>query len=283
MRYTECPFCKAKLHDNRYGFMICPQCRRSFRNQRLVPHVLTVRTDPAQGYDDDRKKLENKRRTRNIMISMAIFIPLFFILLIVSDGDLLGLAILLAFVWFGYAVWQVYRMFYPEKADALFPPGCGEKLRSSSDYLTQLRMMQLDTMPLGSYGRRAMEQIELLERQMQAIGELTGTENPFAEQTDKAAQFIYANCKQIIYRLKYGDQGDPAFRGIHEAYLGSCLRENDKVLHDFGQLILEVTQMERDLTSEAPCLDILADTLRDVRTYDGALPDPIAEQERLTQ
>ena len=273
MRYTECPFCKAKLHDNRYGFMICPQCRRSFRNQRLVPHVLTVRTDPPEPKD----RQEIKKILVHAFISTAIFLLLFLITVCGSDGDLL------AFVWFGYAVWQVYRMFYPEKADALFPPGCGEKLRSSSDYLTQLRMMQLDTMPLGSYGRRAMEQIELLERQMQAIGELTGTENPFAEQTDKAAQFIYANCKQIIYRLKYGDQGDPAFRGIHEAYLGSCLRENDKVLHDFGQLILEVTQMERDLTSEAPCLDILADTLRDVRTYDGALPDPIAEQERLTQ
>lgn len=278
MRYTECPFCKAKLHDNRYGFMICPQCRRSFRNQRLVPHVLTVRTDPPEPKD----RQEIKKILVHAFISTAIFLLLFLITVCGSDGDLLGLGLLMFAVWLGRIIWLCSRLSKLKHAGYI-PPESGEKLRSSSDYLTQLRMMQLDTMPLGSYGRRAMEQIELLERQMQAIGELTGTENPFAEQTDKAAQFIYANCKQIIYRLKYGDQGDPAFRGIHEAYLGSCLRENDKVLHDFGQLILEVTQMERDLTSEAPCLDILADTLRDVRTYDGALPDPIAEQERLTQ
>ena len=278
MRYTECPFCKAKLHDNRYGFMICPQCRRSFRNERLNPYFLAVRTDPPEPKD----RQEIKKILVHAFISTAIFLLLFLITVCGSDGDLLGLGLLMFAVWLGRIIWLCSRLSKLKHAGYI-PPESGEKLRSSSDYLTQLRMMQLDTMPLGSYGRRAMEQIELLERQMQAIGELTGTENPFAEQTDKAAQFIYANCKQIIYRLKYGDQGDPAFRGIHEAYLGSCLRENDKVLHDFGQLILEVTQMERDLTSEAPCLDILADTLRDVRTYDGALPDPIAEQERLTQ
>ena len=50
------------------------------------------------------------------------------------------------------------------------------------------------------------------------------------------------------------------------------------MLRDFEKLIIEVTQMNQDMPVQEPCLDVLADTLRKVRTQETVMP-----QQRMMQ
>ena len=134
------------------------------------------------------------------------------------------------------------------------------------DYYAQLQMLNLESMPLGRFGIEAAEQIRRLDSKMDALRALLPAEHPFFRNAADAEKYILENCKQILYRLKYCDQKDRALCRVHAKYLEARLAENEKVLRDFENLIIEVTQMNDDLPQQQPCLDVIADTLHQIRT-----------------
>ena len=263
MLYTKCPACGVPLRRATGGTSVCPKCFRGFRSSDPPLSVPAVQ-QPAAGVQP---AAAAKR---------GLVAALFGAIIIFSMcGELCVLPFVMAMI-------VVFIRFYVKEIVSDEPEDSGQESMknpaTSADYLTQFRKLKLDTMPLGQYGEEAVQQIRQLDTKRQALRELLGQNHPFAKNSEETAKFVLANCKQILFRLRYCDQNDPAFCRIHAEYMQTRLQENAKVLRDFEQLIIEVTQMNDDLPAEAPCLDVLADTLRNVRTQDGAL-----QQQRMMQ
>ena len=158
------------------------------------------------------------------------------------------------------------------------PVGAAEQLRSADDYLRAFRMLPLDYMPLRAEACRAIAQIDALKRKQIAVASMLEQGHPFIQSCNNAAEYILSNLKQVLYRLKYCDQNDVSLRKMHAEYLRERLDDNDRVLRDFENLIIEVTQMEDQTAVTAPTLDVLAETLHSVRTGD---PIPSGAERRI--
>lgn len=153
-------------------------------------------------------------------------------------------------------------------APAVRNVACGEYLKTCGDYIRAVQSLPLETMPLGIYGEHAVRQIEQLRKKQQGMQAMLGNAHPFLKNTAEAEQYVLANCKKILWRLKYCDQSDAQLCGVHAAYLQERLCENEKVLRDYENLLIEITQMDDDTPSAEPTLDVLADSLRTLRGDD---------------
>lgn len=256
MLNTVCPACGIPLQKRAGYIAICPRCLRSFRmNER------TIGGSQAELMPNSLPK--NPSKTGNYVSRMFIWIILIVAALIMNFFPL-------AMIGFFAVIRNACRI---DKENAKVPEkktisyiGSGEKLQTHYDYFTQFRLLGLETMPLGRFGIEATDQIRRLDTKMQALRALLPKEHPFFKNADDAEEFILENCKQILYRLKYCDQQDRALCRVHAQYMQERLSENEKVLRDFENLIIEVTQMDDDLPAQQPCLDVIADTLHQIRT-----------------
>lgn len=154
---------------------------------------------------------------------------------------------------------------FADKCEPL-PVGAAEKLSTADDYLREFRMLPLERMPLREEAGRAIMQIDLLKRKQIALASMLDQDHPFIKSGNDAAAYILNNLKQVLYRLQFCDQNDPGLRKMHAEFLRERLDENDRVLRDYENLIIEVTQMSDQTPVTAPTLDVLADTLRCIRT-----------------
>jgi hypothetical protein len=152
----------------------------------------------------------------------------------------------------------------------------GEYLKTRSDYLRRLRELPLGMMPLGIYGERAAEQIERLEMKQRGLRDMLGKDHPFVRSAEEAERYILDNCRKVLWRLKYCDQTDPDFCRVHAEYLQSTLDANETVLDDYERLLIEVSQLDQTPRT-LPTLDVLAETLRQVRT--GEQPEEALYQQ----
>lgn len=155
-----------------------------------------------------------------------------------------------------------------ESEQAKQPVAAGDKLRNVDDFIRAFRMLPLQTMPLRAEAGRAISQLDMLKRKQVAIAALLPQNHPFIQSANDAARYIMNNLRQVYYRLQFCDQNDRELRRVHAAFLNERMDDNERVLRDFENLIIEVTQMDDGLPMNAPTLDVLASTLRSVRTGD---------------
>ena len=251
-----CPACGIPLRRSSAMSAVCPHCLRSFRmNDRTVGYRA------PEPVPDSLPK--NPSKAGNYAARIILWIGLIIV------GLILGL-FPLAIVGFVAVMINASRIDHenaknPENKKVSYV-ACGEKLATYYDYYAQLQMLNLESMPLGRFGIEAAEQIRRLDSKMDALRALLPAEHPFFRNAADAEKYILENCKQILYRLTYCDQKDRALCRVHAKYLEARLAENEKVLRDFENLIIEVTQMNDDLPQQQPCLDVLADTLHQIRT-----------------
>ena len=249
-----CPACGVLLRQNTNNSAVCPKCFREFcYSSEAFSSKATGSTDPFEG---------NKREIKIVLLLVGMICSL--------AVGLIPLAIFLI-VMFVRTCAETEQNSEKKPEPRLLATGV--YLKTRSDYIRVFRTVHFDEMPLGIYGARALHQLERLEQKQQALAEMLGKTHPFIRNGDEAEIYILRNCKQILYRLKYCDQNDPALCRVHADFLEERLADNEKVLRDFESLVIEVTQLNLDMPAAAPCLDVLADTLRNVRTQDGALPD----------
>ncbi|MCQ2407479.1 MAG: hypothetical protein MJ065_02995 [Oscillospiraceae bacterium] len=251
-----CPACGILLRRSSGWNAVCPNCLRSFRmNDRTVGYRAP---EPISG------SLPNKpSKAGNYVPRMIIWIALIVAALVIGFFPL-------AMIGFIAVLINASRI---DKENAKYSGkqtvsyvACGEKLATHYDYYTQFRMLNLDAMPLGRFGIEAAEQIRRLESKMDALRALLPADHPFFRNAADAEKYILENCKQILYRLRYCDQNDRALCRVHANYLEARLSGNEKVLRDFENLIIEITQMSDALPQQQPCLDVIADTLHQIRT-----------------
>ena len=260
MLYTKCPACGVALRGGSGNVSVCPRCLRGFRSTE--PAIFSAAGQPQTTCTDTQKQLNGSEKKIAALLVAIMFAGM------TGGASALPVILILSVL---ILVFSVKSLMQETEQSAQIPAATGEKLKTPSDYVRQFHTLPLETMPLGAYGEEAVRQIGMLETKLQAIQDMLGKEHPFEKNAEEASRFVLANCKQILYRLRYCDQSDPALCRVHAEYMQGRLHENARVLRDFEQLIIEVTQMNDDLPVQEPCLDVLADTLRNVRTQGGTL------------
>ena len=248
-----CPACGVMLRQQGGNTGVCPQCYRSFC---YTSEAFSGRAQAASAGD-------GTREVKIVLLIIGIMMSLV--------TGLLPITVMLVCALVGNCKNADKTAAVSNPQGRVVPTGT--YLKKRSDYIRVFRTIDFASMPLGIYGERALHQVERLDRKQEALAAMLGKDHPFIRSGDEAEMFILKNCKQVLYRLKYCDQGDPAFCRVHAEYLEERLAENEKILGDFEKLVIEVTQLDLDMPQTAPCLDVLADTLHNVRTQDGALPD----------
>ena len=264
MLYTKCPACGVVLRGGTGNVSVCPRCLRGFRSNTPSFSVPAVQPAPAQ------TKAQAKAEPKSQAIAGLLIMLIVF-------GFAGGVFALPAIMVLTVMIVKLSIDSVREEHDTE-PNQSSSPAKTPADFRRQLSDLPLESMPLGKYGMDADAQIQLLEKQKRALTEMLGPDHPFQKNAADAAQYVMNNCKQIVYRLRYCDQSDPSFCRIHAEYMQQRLQENARVLRDFEKLIIEVTQMNQDIPVQEPCLDVLADTLRNIRTQETAVP-----QQRMMQ
>ena len=250
-----CPACGVLLRQENGNAAVCPKCFREFRYQNDSFSSRTA-SDDTDAW-------------REVVIILLVLGIVF-----TFATGLIPLAIILTSV-----LAHNFKKSAKEpnmKIETKRNVPYGTVLQTRADYLRNFRAMTLYEMPLGIYGERALHQIERLEQKQQALRTMLGKDHPFIRNGDEAERYILKNCKQILYRLKFCDQSNPDLCRMHAEYLEGRLADNEKILRDYENLVIEVTQLDLDMPETKPCLDVLADTLYRVRTQDGALSENFA-------
>lgn len=259
---VRCPVCSTPLRSGAANTMLCPNCFRQYRMHDDAFGRSMVRL-PA-----DRQTHENAEEKYAPAIALFIFGIIFTAAIGAIPLTILFCVLLGGTVKKQKKDGELASLFLPSAAQEKIPAAAGKKLVSRADYIRMLRALELYDMPLGSYGERAISQINRLIVKQEALITLLGSDHPFIQNANDAEAYILSNCKQIIYRLKFCDQNDPCLCRMHAEFLEKRLADNDRVLNDFENLVMEVTEFNSTTPVRQPCLDVLADTLRGIRCGD---------------
>ena len=146
-----------------------------------------------------------------------------------------------------------------------------KRLKTPDDYITAFEAWQYEDTPFVDQIKLACSQVQSLKRKQAALRSILddSKDSPFLTTASDVERYILANSKRILNRVMIYDQGEPYKYNTHVQYLQGVLGENAKVLSDFENLILEVSQIGDDASSAStPCLTELTNALRSVREPD---------------
>lgn len=153
-----------------------------------------------------------------------------------------------------------------------------KKLKDLDDYRNALTAWLSEDTPFADQIRIAVNQLDSLERKQRALRSILddSKDSPFRSTADEVDHYLLANSKRVLNRIMIYDGTDQNKYRMHVLYLQQILQQNARVLSDFENLILEVSQIGDDPTTETPCLRELTDALRSVRAPE--LPEEAPEQ-----
>lgn len=142
-----------------------------------------------------------------------------------------------------------------------------KKLKDADDYLRAFRAWLDEDTPFAEHIKIAIRQLESLKRKQAALRSvLDDTEDsPFLSTAKDVDAYVLANCRRILNRVMIYDSNEPMKYNMHVAYLQQVLGDNARVLSEFENLILEVSQIGDDANADTPCLTELTAALRSVR------------------
>jgi len=142
-----------------------------------------------------------------------------------------------------------------------------KRLKTVDDYIKAFEAWEYEDTPFVDQIKVAEKQLGSLKRKQAALRSILddSKDSPFLTTAADVEQYILANSKRILNRVMIFDQGEPYKYNTHAQYLQGVLNENAKVLSDFENLILEVSQIGDDANAATPCLNELTAALRSVR------------------
>lgn len=146
-----------------------------------------------------------------------------------------------------------------------------KRLKTPDDFITAFEAWQYEDTPFVEQIKLACSQVQSLKRKQAALRSILddSKDSPFLTTASDVERYILANSKRILNRVMIYDQGEPYKYNTHVQYLQGVLGENAKVLSDFENLILEVSQIGDDASAAStPCLTELTNALRSVREPD---------------
>lgn len=264
MLRNTCAACGGVLQRGANNTAVCMKC---FRTYSLDAYQFNAPAPRMTANPAFQKKPANKKEMDDATRGLVIF------LLVIGSIVTLGCGMIPLTIAMIVGIVNIAKNApAPEPQKKVHYIPCGEYLKQATDYTRVLREMPIGTMPLGIYAEKAALQIERMNRKQKGLVEMLGSNHPFVKSGLDAEKYILANCKKVIWRLKYCDQTEPSLCRIHAEFLESVLADNEKVLHDYDMLLMEVTQMQDNDPLPEPTLDILADSLKAMRTGE---PQPV--------
>ena len=142
-----------------------------------------------------------------------------------------------------------------------------KKLKDADDYIKAFRAWLEEDTPFAEHIKIAIRQLESLKRKQAALRSVLddSQDSPFLSTANDVDAYLLANCRRILNRVMIYDSNEPQKYNMHVAYLQQVLGDNARVLSEFENLILEVSQIGDDSNAETPCLNELTAALRSVR------------------
>ena len=262
LNYT-CTFCGSpiRMSNGRMGGQ-CVRCGKYFSSDEI--YRIALFREPKQRAVTVPKKLTPEKA--------AVLIPAFIFCMFAIPFSPLPMIALVLPVIVILSAKRLIEADQDEDAESSKPVAAGEKLKNVDDFIRAFRTMPLDYMPLREEAGRALAQLDALKRKQIALAAMLSPDHAFIKSGNEAAAYIMNNLKQVLYRLRFCDQSDPELRRMHTKFLRERLDENDRILRDFENLIIEVTQLADDTPVTAPSLDVLAKTLHSINTGEEIPP-----------
>ena len=146
-----------------------------------------------------------------------------------------------------------------------------KKLKDADDYIKAFNAWLNEDTPFENYIKIAIKQLESLKRKQQALRAVLDDswDSPFLRTAEEVNQYVLANSKRVLSRVMIYDQNYPVKYNMHASYLENVLGENARMLSDFENLIVEVSQIGDDVNAAStPMLNELTKALRSVRISD---------------
>ncbi len=142
-----------------------------------------------------------------------------------------------------------------------------DKLKDAGDFRKALTAWLAEDTPFNDLIRVAVSHLESLERKEKALRSILDETkgSPFLSTADDVEHYILANTKRFLNRIMISDGTDQSRMRNHISYLQQLLQQDAKVLGDFENLIVEVSQIGDDSQTETPCLKELTEALRSMR------------------
>lgn len=143
-----------------------------------------------------------------------------------------------------------------------------KKLRDADDYIKAFYAWLNEDTPFAEHIKIAIRQLESLKRKQAALRSVLddSKDSPFFTTAQDVDAYVLSNCRRVINRVMIYDSAEPQKYNMHVAYLQQILGDNARVLSEFENLILEVSQIGDDQTAATPCLTELTAALRSVRS-----------------
>ena len=138
-------------------------------------------------------------------------------------------------------------------------------------FTERLRISRRDRLPFTFQLEKGIEQLNILRQKQNALQDLLkdSEDSPFQSVGNDVNTYILKNCKHILSRVIIYGPSNPAELDIHKNSLMEMLGDNARVLTDFENLLVEISQIGDDITAETPCLNELTQALRSVRSTGG--------------
>ena len=155
-----------------------------------------------------------------------------------------------------------------------------KKLKDADDYLRAFKAWLNEETPFTEHIKIVIRQLESLKRKQAALRSVLDDtkDSPFLSTAAEVESYVLANCKRVLNRVMIYDSSEPQKYNMHVAYLQQVLGDNARVLSDFENLILEVSQIGDDSAAETPCLTELTAALRSVRQNGEEEWDEVMQQ-----
>ena len=153
---------------------------------------------------------------------------------------------------------------YFSSAEKLSNP---KKLKTISDYRSALQAWRSEGTPFNDMIDIALSHLGSLERKQEALVSILddSNEKTFLPISKEVEEYILANTKRLINRVMIYDGTDKSKFQTHISYLQSLVQQDAKLLSDFENLIVEVSQIGDITKEEMPCLKELTAALQSVR------------------
>lgn len=142
-----------------------------------------------------------------------------------------------------------------------------EQLKDSRDYRDALMAWLREGTPFNDLIRVAITHLDSLDRKQKALRNILNDSNdsPFLTTADDVEHYVLSNTKRLLNRIMIFDGTDRNKLDMHMTYLKQLLQQDAKVLSDFENLIVEVSQIGDDAQVDVPVLKELTEALHSVR------------------
>ena len=159
------------------------------------------------------------------------------------------------------------------------------KLRDAQDYRDALRHFKTRQNPFNSELDEAIHQLDQFYQKQTALkallGESSDDGNPFLAISEDVEECLFANMKKLTNRMTILDAAEPERFPMHHAFIREVLAQNKKLLVQYDNLIIEISQIGDNAQMQDLHLEHITEALRELRSGSPEAEEGMQMQQEL--